>query len=79
MLDIFDVIAEAHSRMGHLRIKKTLANTKPTFFSPTYALCKLFCDDCFVCHEKQPSIPALKGAKKPIISSHFRDRSETCG
>jgi hypothetical protein len=54
MLDIFNVINEAHSRMGHLRIEKTLANTKPAYYSTTYALCKLFCDDCFVCHERQP-------------------------
>jgi hypothetical protein len=74
MLDIFDIISEAHSRLGHLAIEKTLANCQPTFYSPTYALCKLFCDDCFVCHEKPPSISAPKGAKKPIISSHFRDR-----
>ena len=74
MLDIFDIISEAHSRLGHLAIEKTLGNMKPTYYSTTYALCKLFCDDCFVCHEKQPSIPAPKGAKKPIISSHFRDR-----
>ena len=73
MLDIFDVIHEAHSRMGHLRTEKTLANCKPQFYSPTSALCKLFIDDCFVCHETQPEIPARKGAKKPILTSDFRD------
>ena len=70
MLDIFDVIHEAHCRMGHMRIEKTLANCRPQFFSPTYDLCKLYIEDCYV----QPSIPLRKGAKKPIISSHFRDR-----
>ena len=74
MLDIFDVIAEAHSRMGHMRVEKTFANCKPDFFSPTMELCKLFIDDCFVCHERQPEIPARKGAKKPILTSDFRDR-----
>jgi len=74
MLDIFDVIHKAHCRMSHMCIKKTLANCRPQFYSPTYDLCKLFLEDCYVCHEKQPSVPARKGAKKPIISSHFRDR-----
>ncbi len=73
MLDIFDVINKAYCRMGHLRIEKTLANTKPMYYSIMYGLCKIFCDDCFVCHEKQPSIPARKGAKQPIILSHFHD------
>lgn len=74
MLDIFDVIDEAHSRMGHMRVEKTFANCKPDFYSPTMELCKLFIEDCFVCHERQPEIPARKGAKKPILSSDFRDR-----
>jgi hypothetical protein len=72
MLDIFDVIHKAHSRQGHLKVDKTLANCT-MFYSPTYELCKLFINDCFVCHEKHPKVPARKGAKKPILSSEFRD------
>ena len=71
---IFDVINKAHSCMGHMQIEKTLANREPMYYSTTYGLCKLFCDDCFVCHEKQPLIPSRNGAKQPIILSHFRDR-----
>jgi hypothetical protein len=74
MLNIFDVISKAHNKQGHMRIEKTLANFKPDFYSPTYPLCKLFIEDCFVCHKKQSEIPARKGARKPIISSKFRDR-----
>jgi len=74
MLDIFDVIMEAHCRQGHLKVEKTLANCRPMFHSPTYELCKLFIADCCVCHEKQPIIPERRGAKKPILSSEFRDR-----
>jgi hypothetical protein len=73
MLDIFNVIHEAHSRQGHLKVDKTLANCT-MFYSPTYKLCKLFIADCFVCHERHPNVPARKGAKKPILSSEFRDR-----
>jgi hypothetical protein len=73
MLDIFDVIHEAHSRQGHLKVGKTLANCM-MFYSPTYKLCKLFIDNCFVCHERHPNVLARKGAKKPILSSEFRNR-----
>jgi hypothetical protein len=70
MLDIFDVIHEAHSRQGHLKVDKTLANCT-MFYSPTYDLCKMFINDCFVCHERNQNVPARKGAKKPILSSEF--------
>ncbi len=73
MLNIFDVIHDAHCRLGHMKVEKTLANRTSMFYSPTYELCKLFIADCSVCHEKLPSVPATKGAKKPILSSKFRD------
>jgi hypothetical protein len=73
MLDIFDVIQEAHCRQGHLKVEKTLANCTPEFYSPTYELCRLFINNCFICHEKHPNVQARKGAKKPILSSEFRD------
>jgi hypothetical protein len=44
------------------------------FYSPTYKLCKLFNNDCFVCHERHPNALARKGVKKPILSSEFCDR-----
>jgi hypothetical protein len=44
------------------------------FYSPTYDLCKIYCENCYICHEKTPVIEPRKGAKKPIISSEFRDR-----
>ncbi len=70
MLDIFNVIHEAHSRQGHLKVDKTLANCT-MFYSPTYELCKLFINNCFVCHERHPNVPAMRGAKKPILPSEF--------
>ncbi len=74
MLAIFNVIYEAHCRLGHLAVDKTLAAIKPAFYSPTYELCKIYCKNCYVCMEKQPTVPPRKGAKKPIISSEFCDR-----
>jgi hypothetical protein len=73
MLDIFDVIHEAHSRQGHLKVDKTLADCT-MFYSPTYELCNLFITDCFVCHERHPKVPARKWVKKPILSSEFRNQ-----
>jgi hypothetical protein len=55
-----------------LKVDKTLANCT-MFYSPTYKLCKLFIADCFVCHDRHPNVLARKGAKKPILSSEFRD------
>jgi hypothetical protein len=72
MLDIFDIIHKAHSRQGHLKVDKTLANCTMSY-SPTYELCKLFITDCFVCHERHPKVPARKGVNKPILSCEFRN------
>jgi hypothetical protein len=48
MLAIFNVIHEAHCRLGHLAVDKTLAATKPVFYSPTYELCKIYYENCYV-------------------------------
>jgi hypothetical protein len=71
MLVISNMIHEAHCRLGHLAVDKTLAATKPAFYSPTYELCKIYCKNCYVCIEKQPTVPPRKEAKKPIIFSEF--------
>jgi hypothetical protein len=41
MLAVFDVIHKAHCRSGHLAVDKTLAATKPAFYSSMYELCKI--------------------------------------
>jgi hypothetical protein len=48
MLAILDVIHEAHCRLGHLAVDKTLAGTKPAHYSPTYELVKIYCKNCCV-------------------------------
>jgi hypothetical protein len=48
MLAIFDVIHEAHCRLGHLAVDKTLEVTKPAFYSPMYELRKIYCKNCCV-------------------------------
>jgi hypothetical protein len=57
-----------------MKVEKTLAHCLLMFYSPTYHVCQLCIADCFVCHEKHPSVPAMKGAKKPLLSSEFCDR-----
>jgi hypothetical protein len=73
MLDVFDVINEAHSRQGLLKVDKILANCKSQFYGPTHKLCTLFIRFCFVCHQSHPRVDAWKGAKEPILSSEFRN------
>jgi hypothetical protein len=72
MLAVFDVIHKAQCRLGYLAVDKTLAGTKPAHYSPTNGLCKIYCKNCYMCMEKQPTVLPRKGAKKPIISSEFR-------
>ena len=74
MLDIFDVFLSAHNQQGHLKTERTLAALKPQYYSATHDLVKLFIEDCAVCHQKNSGIEKKKGARKPIISSEFRDR-----
>jgi len=73
MLNISDIIQDAHCRQGHMKVEKTLANCSSMLYSPTYHLCQLFIPDCFVCHEKHPNVLETKGSKKPILSSEFLD------
>ena len=35
---------------------------------------RIFVNDCAICHQKNSGIVKKKGARKPIISSEFRDR-----
>ena len=74
MLDVFDVFLAAHNQQGHLKTERTLAAMKPQYYSATADLVKLFIDDCAICHQKNSGLDKKKGARKPIISSEFRDR-----
>ena len=74
MLDVYDVIWDFHSRIGHMAQDKTVDAASETHYSVTQELVKLWIQDCPICLEKQPSNVVHVGAKKPIISSNFRDR-----
>jgi hypothetical protein len=72
MLDLFDIIMEAHRKAGHMMVERTKQMAKKTYYSVTEELVRTY--QCFVCMQKTPIVPAHKGAKKPIISSEFCDR-----
>jgi hypothetical protein len=57
-----------------MKTERTLGALKPQYYSATEDLVKLFVSDCSVCHQKNSGIQKKKGARKPIISSEFRDR-----
>ncbi len=73
MLGVFNIIKEAHCQQGHLRVDKTLAACKPIFYSPTYELCKIYFNDCYICHEKTQQLRQGKGQR----SRSFRLSSAT--
>jgi hypothetical protein len=56
MLKVYDAIWEAHARIGHLGHDKTVDACSETHYSPTQQLVKIFCQDCFICLEKQPRL-----------------------
>jgi hypothetical protein len=74
MLDVFDVILSAHNQQGHLKTDRTLTALKPQYYIATEDIVKVLVDDCTICHQKNSGIAKKKGARKPIISSEFRDR-----
>lgn len=73
-LEVFDAIDEVHRSIGHLRQEATLVACKPKYYSVTQHLVKIYCECCYTCMKKNPTIPPRKGAKNPILSCAFRDR-----
>jgi hypothetical protein len=71
MLDVFDIIMEAHWKAGHLAVERTKTMAEATYYSVTAELVKINCNQCFVCMQKTLRVSTRKGAKKPIISSEF--------
>jgi hypothetical protein len=74
MLDVYDVIWDFHSQIGHMAQDKTVDAASETHYSVTQELVKIWIQDCPICLEKQPRNVVHVGAKKPIISSNFCDR-----
>ena len=71
---VFDYILEAHRQAGHMAPVTTHNLVKIKCYNISLALCKIFKATCPVCNTQKQSRKQHKGAKKPIRSSHFRDR-----
>ncbi len=58
MLNVYDAIWEAHTRIGHLSHDKTIDACSETHYSPTQQLVRIFCQDCLsVWRRCQGAIP----------------------
>jgi hypothetical protein len=72
--EVFDAISEAHLQVGHKKVGQTNNCVNEKYHNITEAQVKVFRKSCPICSEEQPRLTMLAGAKKPIMSSNFRDR-----
>lgn len=73
-LQVFDAIHEAHVDVGHLKRDRTWMSVKSRYYNVPQNLVALYISLCPICNTENPSVPAPRGAKKPILSNAFRDR-----
>lgn len=71
---VFDAIDEWHRKRGHLGQERTHTFCREKYYNCTQQLVKIYCESCYVCMKKNPTVYAMKGSRKPIRSSGFRDR-----
>ena len=65
MLNLFDIIMEAHQKAGHMMVKRMKQMlVEKTYYSMTEELVQIYCNQCFICMQKTPIVPALKGTAK---------------
>ena len=71
---VFDAINEWHHKRGHLGQERTHAFCRQKYYNCTQDLVRLYCEMCYICMKKNPTVTAMKGSRKPIRSNGFRDR-----
>ena len=71
---VFDAIDEWHRERGHLGQERTHNFCRAKYYNCTQALVKIYCETCYVCMRKNPTVKPMKGSRKPIRSSGYRDR-----
>ncbi len=71
---VFEVIDEWHRAKGHMGMERTHNACCQKYFNCTQVLVKTYVKTCFVCMQKNPSVRALRGSRKPIVSNHYRER-----
>lgn len=71
---VFDAIDEWHRKRGHMGQERTHNYCREKYYNCTQKLVIIYCETCFVCMQKNPTVAPLKGSRKPIRSNHFRER-----
>lgn len=72
---IFDAINEWHrDGGGHFGQERTWTACRNKYWNCSQHLVRLFCELCPECFQKNPTIKAQKGSRKPIRSRTFRER-----
>lgn len=72
--NVFDAINEWHHKRGHLGQERTHAFCRQKYYNCTQELVRIYCETCYICMKKNPTVTAMKGSRKPIRSNGFRDR-----
>ena len=63
---VFDAIDEWHRKQGHLGQERTHTFCREKYYNCTQQLVKIYCESCYVCMKKNPTVHAMKGSRKPI-------------
>lgn len=71
---VFDAIDEWHRKRGHMGQERTHNYCRDKYYNCTQRLVIIYCETCFVCMQKNPTVAPMKGSRKPIRSNHFRER-----
>ena len=71
---VFEAIDEWHCAKGHMGMECTHNACCQKYFNCTQVLVKTYVETCFVCMQKNPSVRALCGSRKPIVSNHYREQ-----
>ena len=69
---VFDAIDEWHHEKGHIGQERTHAFCRTKYYNCTQALVKIYCETCYVCMRKNPTVAPMKGSRKPIRSNGYR-------
>lgn len=71
---VFDAINEWHSPKGHMGMERTHTACRNKYYNCTQLLVRIFVETCYVCMQKNPTVKALRGSRKPIRSNRYRER-----
>ena len=66
---VFNAIDEWHCLKGHMGQERTHNYCRERYYNCTQSLVRIYCETCFVCMQKNPSVAPLKGSRKPIRSN----------